>query len=62
MASKKLKLIKPWGLNPKGAIIEPPESVASLLIQSGRAEAVEEPEPVPPKQKGKQANREAIKT
>jgi hypothetical protein len=40
MSTQTVKLIKPWGLNPKGALITPPEGVAVELIRSGRAEAV----------------------
>jgi hypothetical protein len=41
METKQVQLVKPWGLNPKGEIVTPPVVIADLLIQSGRAKAVE---------------------
>lgn len=42
--TRKVRLLKPWGLHAKGAVIDPPVPVAAELIRSGRAEAVPEPE------------------
>lgn len=41
MADQTIELIKPWGLNPKGALISPPANIAAELIRSGRARAVD---------------------
>jgi len=52
MATKKIKLIKPYGLLATGVTISPDVPVADLLIQSGRAVAVET-EPVEIKEERK---------
>lgn len=52
MASKTVRMIKPWGLHPVGEEFTTDESVADLLIQNGRAEEVK-PEPAKGK-KGKE--------
>lgn len=41
MADKTIKFIKPWGLQAIGAVITTIQSVADLLIQSGKAVEVE---------------------
>lgn len=37
MATKTIKLIKPWRMHSKGAVFTTDAPVAALLIQSGRA-------------------------
>lgn len=47
MATKRIRLIKPWTLFAAGAEVEFQTSVADLLIQRGRAEEVKQsPAPV----------------
>jgi len=45
METQTVKLIKPWGLHPKGEQFEVASAIAELLIQSGRAELMRAPEP-----------------
>jgi hypothetical protein len=63
MATKRIKLLKPWMMTPAGAEVEFQTSVADLLIQRGRAVEVKppepKPEPAPPKISKKSARREA---
>jgi hypothetical protein len=41
---KNIKLIKPWGMHLKGASLTLDAPIADLLVQSGRAEAVQSSE------------------
>jgi hypothetical protein len=49
MADQVIELIKPWGLNPAGALISPPANIATELIRAGRAKAIEQEVPQPKK-------------
>jgi hypothetical protein len=40
MATKRIKLIKPWQVHPAGAEVDFPVPIADLLIERGRAEAI----------------------
>jgi hypothetical protein len=39
-AQQTIRLIKPYSMHPKGTVLTVDASIASLIIQSGRAEAV----------------------
>ncbi len=45
MATKTIKLIKPYSLHSKGAVLSIDEGLAHALISSGRAEALEQEAP-----------------
>jgi hypothetical protein len=47
VATKRIKLLKPWMMSPAGAEVEFQTSVADLLIQRGRAVEVRPTAPVP---------------
>lgn len=40
----RVRMLKPWGLSKAGDVIDPPDGVAIELIQTGRAEAVDDDE------------------
>jgi len=58
VATKRIRLIKPWQMTPAGAEAEFQTSVADLLIQRGRAEEVKPaPTPAPKPKKVKKSKR-----
>ena len=61
MAQQRIELIKPYGMHAKGAILVLDVPVASLLIQTGRAAAVEtKKKKLPSKEIAVTENRERV--